>query len=846
MYHNFRYQKVIPVTDPSSGRRSISTDPRKARRKEVHFPKKKFLRAGLYSSYFKQDVSSMKKSSSKKSRSREIKEYVPEDHECGLLPPPIHVGRYLREKRSEYKLPYDLWWLYKNKQLVYNDELANNYKKIRTNVYVDIKPDLKNEDQQPCMCVPPRDGRKRGCGMECLNRMMYVECTPQLCPCKDLCSNQRIFKHEWSPGLERFMTKDRGWGIRTTEFIRSGEFILEYVGEVVSDTEFRHRMAERYRNDQHHYCLSLDSGTVIDGYRLAGEGRFVNHSCEPNCEMQKWYVNGHYRVGLFSLRDIYPNTELCYDYNFINYNLETQQLCRCGSPKCRGFIGGRSQRLNGQAKEKVRQVKQSKAIADSKKGPGRPKKRKDERPVEIQKEHIKNEYLPYNRQSFTIQMKPMSHQQRCYVQKHHCFLLRNYEKVKKAKDQARVAAEKEAERENALNKQDAFHAQFTALNTARSVKTRRLANAEENTELAKTAKLAQVFKDIFTAVTSCKGDDGVALASPFFQLPSKRRNSSYYTKIKFPIDFATIEKNIITGQYKSVDAFEDDFLRLFENAEDYHGRTSDLGHKISLLRKVYDGAKTDAMILFEDILGDSVSSMFASLKSEASTLEPHSDSFNDTSRRRRSNCSTNNFQTPCRSKSYIYKSKRPFRALPLTPEHRQLRLQWCQARSMWNVTEWKKVVFSDESRFVLGTDDNRVRVWRRPGERYNSPHTARIAGVMVWGAIAYDSRSTLIVMRGTLMGQRYVDDILRPHVGPFLNGLPGAIFQQDNAHLHTARVAQDFLRHFQTLPWPARSPNLSPVELVWDQLKHQMPSCHSVHDLELAVQDLWAHLLRTT
>ncbi|GFU68454.1 transposable element Tc1 transposase [Trichonephila clavipes] len=53
-------------------------------------------------------------------------------------------------------------------------------------------------------------------------------------------------------------------------------------------------------------------------------------------------------------------------------------------------------------------------------------------------------------------------------------------------------------------------------------------------------------------------------------------------------------------------------------------------------------------------------------------------------------------------------SKRPFHALPLTPEHRKLRLQWCQARSMWNVTDWQKVVFSDESRFVLGTDDNCV------------------------------------------------------------------------------------------------------------------------------------------
>ncbi|GFW96835.1 transposable element Tcb1 transposase [Trichonephila clavipes] len=163
------------------------------------------------------------------------------------------------------------------------------------------------------------------------------------------------------------------------------------------------------------------------------------------------------------------------------------------------------------------------------------------------------------------------------------------------------------------------------------------------------------------------------------------------------------------------------------------------------------------------------------------------------------------------------RSTNRFHALPLTPEHRQLRLQWCLARSMWNVTDWQKVVLSDESRLVLGTDDNRVRVWRHS---------------------AYDSRSTLIVMHGTLTGQRYVDDILQPHVKTFLNGLQGAIFQQDNARPQTARVAQDFLRHFQTLPWPARSPDLFPVKHVWDQLKRQMSSCSSVHDLEMAVQDL--------
>ncbi|GFV16115.1 transposable element Tcb2 transposase [Trichonephila clavipes] len=113
---------------------------------------------------------------------------------------------------------------------------------------------------------------------------------------------------------------------------------------------------------------------------------------------------------------------------------------------------------------------------------------------------------------------------------------------------------------------------------------------------------------------------------------------------------------------------------------------------------------------------------------------------------------------------------------------------------------------------------------------------------MVWGAIAYDSRSTLIMMSGTLTGQRYFDDILRPHVGTFLNGLSGTIFQQDNARPHIARVAQVFLRHFQTLTWPSRSPDLSPVDHVWNQLKRQMTSCYSVHDLELTVQDLWSHL----
>ena len=82
-------------------------------------------------------------------------------------------------------------------------------------------------------------------------------------------------------------------------------------------------------------------------------------------------------------------------------------------------------------------------------------------------------------------------------------------------------------------------------------------------------------------------------------------------------------------------------------------------------------------------------------------------------------------------------------------------------------------------------------------------HTARTVGTVV---LAYHSRSIPVVVRRTFMGHHYVDDILRPRVGPFLNGLPGAIFQQDNARPHTARVTQDFLCHVQTLPWPALTP----------------------------------------
>ncbi|GFY21954.1 transposable element Tcb2 transposase [Trichonephila clavipes] len=79
----------------------------------------------------------------------------------------------------------------------------------------------------------------------------------------------------------------------------------------------------------------------------------------------------------------------------------------------------------------------------------------------------------------------------------------------------------------------------------------------------------------------------------------------------------------------------------------------------------------------------------------------------------------------------------PLRVVPLKPTHRCLRLEWCHTRGNWIAAEWNHVIFSDESKFNLSSDDNRVRVGRPRGERLNPAfalqrHTTLTAGVMVW------------------------------------------------------------------------------------------------------------------
>ncbi|GFW48054.1 transposable element Tcb2 transposase [Trichonephila clavipes] len=131
-------------------------------------------------------------------------------------------------------------------------------------------------------------------------------------------------------------------------------------------------------------------------------------------------------------------------------------------------------------------------------------------------------------------------------------------------------------------------------------------------------------------------------------------------------------------------------------------------------------------------------------------------------------------------------SRRPLRVLPLILTHWGLHLEWCRAQGNWTTAEWSHVVFSDESRFNLGSDDNCVGVWRLHGERFNSAfalqrHTTPTTGVRVWGVIVYNTHSSLVLIYGTITAQLYVHDILQPHVYPLMQRRPGAIFEQDNA-----------------------------------------------------------------
>lgn len=135
-------------------------------------------------------------------------------------------------------------------------------------------------------------------------------------------------------------SKIHGTGVFAEEDIKKGTKILEYLGEKVSKEEGNKREQEQLKKAKHGsgqvYLFELDEESDIDGDVPYNDARFVNHSCDPNCEVE--IKDGH--IWFVAIRDIKNGEELSIDYGF-DLEYFGQYLCKCGAKNCVGFIVGK-------------------------------------------------------------------------------------------------------------------------------------------------------------------------------------------------------------------------------------------------------------------------------------------------------------------------------------------------------------------------------------------------------------------------------------------------------------------------------------------------------------------------
>ncbi|GFX09646.1 transposable element Tcb2 transposase [Trichonephila clavipes] len=171
-------------------------------------------------------------------------------------------------------------------------------------------------------------------------------------------------------------------------------------------------------------------------------------------------------------------------------------------------------------------------------------------------------------------------------------------------------------------------------------------------------------------------------------------------------------------------------------------------------------------------------------------------------------------------------ARRPVRCVPLTPAHQRRRSLWCREHRNWRDNEWGRVLFTDESRFSSSSDSHRILIWRA-GSR-NHPRTS-LKGT------------------GSVNGTRYCNEVLLPYVRLF-RGAMGLqfLFMDDNAPCHRTVASEQLLESedIERMDWPARSPDLNPIEHVWDFLGRRLAARTlppvTIRELRLALQDEWA------
>lgn len=242
-------------------------------------------------------------------------------------------------------------------------EMPSGFKPIDRNIYVcrsEIK--LRTHELPRCHC---KEGQ-RCTPTECENAKLFIECSPERCPLGDQCQNQRFQKRQYA-GIVPKRCGAKGWGIFAQLPISAGQFVIEYVGEVIDADELEVR-SKACANDPHYYFLSLTGGETIDASKKGNISRFINHSCDPNCITQKWQVNGESRVGIFALRNIRVGEELTFDYQFERFS-HKKQRCLCGAANCSKYLGSKPKPKDGekakQVKKKEKEVIRYKEIAEA-------------------------------------------------------------------------------------------------------------------------------------------------------------------------------------------------------------------------------------------------------------------------------------------------------------------------------------------------------------------------------------------------------------------------------------------------------------------------------------------------